>query len=128
MRSRERKQKKERKANSEGGIKKVMNVLGGGFLAKEKFAKQFPFLVTITVLLMVLITNTYIAEERNREITRTTRQLNDLQVEYIQLKSAIMQATKQSVLSKRLVGTGIKDPTEPVIRINVTEEKNNEKQ
>lgn len=125
MKRRERKQ--ERKANG-GSIKKVMNVLGGSYLAKEKFAKQFPFLVTITILLMILITNTYIAEERNREITRTTRQLNDLQVEYIQLKSAIMQATKQSVLSKKLAGTGIKDPTEPVIRINVTEEEKNEKQ
>lgn len=120
MKRRER--RKQRKADNKGNVKKVMNVLGGGFLAKEKFAKQFPFLVTVTVLLMILITNTYIAEERNREITRTTRQLNDLQVEYIQLKSAIMQATKQSVLSKKLATTGIKDQTEPVIRINIAEE------
>ena len=120
--SRERKTRKERKSGDGNSFRKVMHVLGGSFLAKEKFAKQFPFLVTITVLLMVLITNTYIAEERNREIARTTRQLNDLQVEYIQLKSAIMQATKQSVLSKKLATTGIKDQTEPVIRINIAEE------
>jgi len=96
-----------------------MDVLGGSFLTREKFAKQFPFMVTVTVLLMVLITNTYIAEEKNREIAKTTKQLNDLQVEYIQLKSAIMQASKQSVLSKKLTGIGIKNPTEPVKRINI---------
>lgn len=121
MGRKKRKQKKESKANNGGSIKKVMNVLGGGYLAREKFVKQFPFMVTITVLLMVLITNTYIAEERNREIARTSRKLNDLQVEYIQLKSAIMQASKQSVLSKKLASTGIKDPMDPVKRINIVE-------
>jgi hypothetical protein len=93
--------------------KNAMDVLGGGFLIKEKFSKQFPF--------MVIITNTYIAEERNRELTKTSKRLNDLQVEYVQLKSAIMDASKQSVLVKRLAGTGLKEATEPLKRINVNE-------
>lgn len=120
MSRKEKKSRKERKSGNGSSIK-VMDVLGGSFLVREKFVKQFPFIVVITVLLMVLITNTYIAEEKNREIAKTTKQLNDLQVEYIQLKSAIMQASKQSVLSKRLNGTGIKDPTAPVKRINIDE-------
>ena len=115
------KQTTRRERKSGDGFRKVMDVLGGSILRKEKFAKQFPFMVTVTVLLMVLITNTYIAEEKNREIAKTTKQLNDLHVEYIQLKSAIMQASKQSVLSKKLASTGIKNPTEPVKRINVVE-------
>ena len=121
MSRKEKNTRKEKKTNNGDSVKKVMGVLGGSFFLKEKFVKQFPFMVVVTVLLMVLITNTYVAEEKNREITKTTRQLNDLQVEYIQLKSAIMQASKQSVLSKGLVGTGIKNPTEPVKRINVVE-------
>lgn len=123
MSRREKKSRKEKKSGN--GFRKVMDVLGGSFLAKEKFAKQFPFMVVVTVMLMVLITNTYIAEEKNREIARTTKQLNDLQVEYVQLKSAIMQASKQSVLSKRLSGIGIKNPTEPVKRINIVEQQEN---
>ena len=115
--------RRERKSGNGDGFRKVMDVLGGSFLTREKFAKQFPFMVTVTVLLMVLITNTYIAEEKNREIAKTTKQLNDLHVEYIQLKSAIMQASKQSVLSKKLESSGIKDPTEPVKRINVVEKQ-----
>ena len=102
--------------------KNAMDVLGGGFLIKEKFSKQFPFMVYVTVLLMAIITNTYIAEERNRELTKTSKRLNDLQVEYVQLKSAIMDASKQSVLVKRLAGTGLKEATEPLKRINVNEE------
>ena len=119
MSRKEKKTRREKKANNGNSVKKVMGVLGGSFLVREKFVKQFPFMVVVTILLMVLITNTYIAEEKNREIAETTKQLNDLQVEYIQLKSAIMQASKQSVLSKKLTGIGIKNPTEPVKRINI---------
>ena len=113
--------KKEKKEKGTNGVRKVMNILGGSFLVKEKFAKQFPFMVFITILLMAIITNTYVAEERSREVAQTTRRLNDLQVEYIQVKSAIMEASKQSVLSKKLKGTGIKETIEPLKRINIDE-------
>lgn len=103
--------------------KNVMTILGGKFLVKEKFSKQFPFMVYITLLLMAIITNTYIAESRIRELTQTARKLNDLQVEYVKVKSDIMEASKQSVLAKRLAGTGLKEITEPLKRIEVEPEK-----
>ena len=114
-------QKKKKKKGKSG----VMTILGGGILVREKFSKQFPFMVYVTLLLMAIITNTYIAEERNRELTKTSKHLNDLQVEYVQLKSAIMDASKQSVLVKRLDGTGLKEATEPLKRINVNAEPMN---
>lgn len=111
-----KKRRKREKKNREG----LRSVLGGSFLIKEEFTKQFPFMVYITLLLMILITNTYVAEERNREIAKTTKTLNDLHVEYIQLKSAIMQASKQSVLARRLEKYGIKETYEPLKRIVVS--------
>lgn len=115
--------RREKKGNNGSSVKKVMNVLGGNFLVKENFAKQFPFIVYVTVLLMVIITNTYIAEEHNREIAKDARRLSDLHVEYIQLKSAIMQESKQSVLARKLKDTGIKESVEPLKRINTIEEQ-----
>jgi hypothetical protein len=112
-----RKDKKKSKKNNVN----LMDVLGGSFLIKEQFAKQFPFMVYVTVLLMLLINNTYTAEKRNREIAAAAKELNDLTVEYVQLKSSIMQASKQSVLAKHLNGIGLKDPMEPLKRINVEE-------
>ena len=126
MSRKNRKQRRENKPKRESGLTRVWSVLGGSFLVRENFIKQFPFMVTITVLLMVLITNTYIAESRTREIAETTRKLNDLHVEYIQLKSEIMQASKQSVLSRKLAGLNIKAPMEPVKRININENQENE--
>lgn len=96
-----------------------MTIFGGKFLVREKFSKQFPFMVYITLLLMAIITNTYIAEGKIRQLEQTSRRLNDLQVEYVQVKSAIMEASKQSVLAKKLTGTGLKEATEPLKRIEV---------
>ena len=114
----EQKDKKKKKK----GSKRVMSVLGGTFLVRENFTKQFFFLAYVTILLMAIITNTYIAEEKNRELIKANKRLNDLQVEYIQVKSAIMEASKQSVLVKRLEGTGLKEATEPLKRINMNVE------
>ena len=125
MKRKDRKQRSENKPKVDNGMRRMWSVLGGSFLVKETFVKQFPFMVTVTVLLMVLITNTYIAESRTREIADTTRKLNDLHVEYIQLKSEIMEASKQSVLSRKLEGIGIKAPMEPVKRINIIENQEN---
>ena len=98
--------------------KNVMTILGGKFLVKEKFSKQFPFMVYITLLLMAIITNTYIAEAKNRELAEDAQKLNKLQVEYIQVRSDIMAASKQSVLAKKLAGIGIKEAIVPLKRIN----------
>ena len=108
------------------GKRGVMSILGGKFLVKEKFSKQFPFMVYITLLLMAIITNTYIAEEKSRELGQTTRKLNDLQVEYVQVKSAIMEASKQSVLAKKLAGTGLKEAVEPMKRIEIEQPEKEE--
>ena len=110
----QQKDKKEKKKK-----RSVMSILGGKFLVREEISKQFPFMVYVTVLLMIIITNTYIAEERTRELAKTSKRLNDLQVEYVQVKSAIMEASKQSVLAKKLNGTGLKEVTEPLKRIAV---------
>ena len=113
------------KTDKKKSSKTVMTILGGKFLVKEKFSKQFPFMVYVTLLLMAIITNTYIAEEKNRELIQATRRLSDLQVEYIQVKSAIMDASKQSVLSKKLSAIGLKESIEPLKRINTDEEPQN---
>ena len=117
----------EQKEKKKKGKKGFMDVLGGNILLREKFSKQFPFMVYVTLLLMAIITNTYIAEGKIRELTQTARKLNDLQVEYVQVKSAIMEASKQSVLAKKLSGTGLKEATEPLKRIEIEQPEKQEK-
>ena len=99
--------------------KRLASFLDGSILFKDMTRSKFSILFIITAMIMALIYCTYQHEEYNREIARNKRELNDLHTEYTLLKSAIMQNSKQSVLSERLKATGLKEPLEPVKRIAV---------
>lgn len=90
----------------------VMNILGGSFLTREDFSKIFPFLVYLTVLLMLIITNAYIAESTSRSIKKNTILLRDLRVEYIYAKSAYTRESTQKVLIDKLADEGLKESLE----------------
>ncbi len=119
----DRKQRRRSKRDAKKGAKTFFSVLGGTFLIREAFAKQFPFLVYVTLLLMIIITNTYIAEDTTRKIAETTRRISDLHVEYVQLRSSIMQASKQSVLVRKLGDSGLKESVDPLRKISYTNEE-----
>ena len=98
----------------------VMSVLGGSFLTREDFSKIFPFLVYLTVLLMLIITNAYIAESTSRAIKKNTLLLRDLRVEYIYVKSAFTKESTQTKLIDKLAGDGLKESLDTRI---ITENK-----
>lgn len=89
-----------------------MKILGGSFLTREDFSKMFPFLVYLTVLLMLIITNAYVAESTSRAIKKNTLVLRDLRVEYIYAKSAFTKESTQTVMIDKLLGKGLKESLE----------------
>lgn len=103
--------KRERKEKtSKDGM--VMNILGGSFLTREDFSKIFPFLVYLTILLMLIITNAYIAESTSRAIKNNSNRLRDLRVEYTYAKSAYTKESTQKVLIEKLKEQGLKESLE----------------
>lgn len=102
----------ERKNRVSKGGSTFMNILGGSFLTREDLSKIFPFLVYITVLLMLIITNAYIAESASRSIKKNTLLLRDLRVEYIYAKSAYTQESTQTILIDKLANEGLKESLE----------------
>ena len=97
--------------------------LGGDVFLKTTVVKQLPFMLYIVFLLMLYITNTYIAEDINREVLTKTKLLEDRHVEYVYNKSEITRITKQSELDKILKNKGIKESVEPLKKITINKEK-----
>lgn len=104
--------KTEIKKNTSKGSRTLMKILGGSFLTRDDFSKLFPFLVYLTVLLMLIITNAYVAESTSRAIKKNTLALRDLRVEYIYVKSAFTQESTQTKMIDKLSGQGIKESLE----------------
>ena len=95
------------------------NYLGGDVFSKKTVIQQLPFVLYVVFLLMLYITNTYIAEDVNREVLMKTKLLEDRHVEYVYNKSEITRMTKQSELAKILKNKGIKESVEPLKKITV---------
>lgn len=104
------------KKNKESFFK---NYLGGDVFSKDVVVKQLPFILYVVVLLMIYISNTYIAEDMKVDIIRTSKILEERKVEYISIKSEITTCTKQSELAIKLKNKGIKETVEPVKKIVV---------
>lgn len=103
-------------------IEKLSYVMSGAVFSKESVVKLFPFMLYVVFLLMMYITNVYVAEDVSREIARYSRLSEERYVEYIYLKSEITSITKQSNLARLLKDTGIKESVDPFKKI-VVEEK-----
>jgi hypothetical protein len=104
--------KRESKSKASKGRRTVMSILGGSFLTREDFSRIFPFLVYVTLLLMLIITNAYIAESASRAIKKNTLRLRDLRVEYIYAKSAFTKESTQTILIDKLASEGLKESLE----------------
>ena len=108
------------KAQKAGKV--ISDILGGTILSKDNFVSLFPFFFYVVGLLMLYITNVYIAEDVSRDIYKLNRKAEDLHVEYVYLDSEITRITMQSNLVNMLKDKGIKESVEPLKKIVVKKE------
>ncbi len=100
--------------------------LGGSIFSRRVVVKQLPFILYVVFLLMLYISNTYIAEDMRRDIKKKNDILKDKRIECVSIESNIKRLSMQSELAKRLKSVGIKESVEPVRRIVVNKDNINE--
>ena len=82
----------------------------------QSVVKQIPFFLFLTFLAVLYIYNGHLADKTARNISRTTREVRELQHEYKTVKSEVMFRSKQSELVKAVEPLGLKELTEsPVV-------------
>lgn len=102
------------------------SIMAGTFLTRENVIRSIPYLFFLAFLGLVYIANTYYAEKTVRAIDHTKRELKELRYEHITVKSELMYLSKQSEVSRRLDGSGLKPSVTPPFKI-YQESKNNQK-
>lgn len=115
--------KSEKKLKLEGVSigKAAKGVLAGDFLSDRSF-RYFPFLLFLAFLASIYIANNYLAENKVRKANEMREDLKEMRYEYITGKSELMEASKQSKISKSLIEIGIKENTEPVKSLKIKTE------
>lgn len=86
------------------------------WLNYSSIVQQMPFFLFLALLAVVYIYNGHHADKLNREITRTTRELKELQYEYKTVKGEVLFRSMQSEVVKAVEPLGLKELTEaPVV-------------
>jgi hypothetical protein len=102
------------------------DILGGDFLAQDWARRQVTYILFLSAIALVYIANSYYTEGIVRKIDALSRELKEMQFEYISSKSRLMHESKQSELTKKLEQTGLKESVEPVKKIVVKKEIKND--
>ena len=75
--------------------------------------KNIGFFLFLAALAIVYIYNGHYADKISRDITRTDKEVKELQYEYKTLKSEVMFRSKQSELARAVAPFGLKELTRP---------------
>lgn len=97
----------------------LQSILGGGFLANKKTAKNLPFLLFLAFLAIIYIGNSFAAEKNIRKIEKLQKELKELRYEHIYTKSKLMSKIRQSEVAVSLTKEGIKESRTPPGKIKV---------
>lgn len=90
----------------------------------QSIVKQIPFFLFLAALAVIYIYNGHYADKTIRDISRTERQLKELQYEYKTVKGDVLFRSKQSELVKAVEPLGLKELTvSPVILIDSSDLK-----
>jgi hypothetical protein len=121
------KEPKEKRSKLGIALNNIYHFISGDFLTKEGFAKQFPFILYIVFLLMLLVASSYHVENVHSQIRSLTKQIEEYHTQHIYLKAAITKETKQSTLVEKLKYREIKESTQPMKKIEINKNEGEDK-
>lgn len=99
--------------------------INGTLLSREVILKQFPFVIYLTFIAIILIANRYGAEKVVRNTQSLTNQLKELKAEQISVTSELMQLSQQSEVAKLVNQNelGLSESIEPPKKIEIKEKE-----
>ncbi|MEA3447281.1 MAG: FtsL-like putative cell division protein [Bacteroidota bacterium] len=94
-------------------------VLDGSLLTRENVIKQLPFIIFLTLLGLIYITNRYHAEKVFVLTEETRKEIRELRSEKISIQSELMRKSRQKEVLKMLKqqGSELRYAQEPPVKI-----------
>lgn len=84
----------------------------------QSIVRQMPFFLFLSLLAVGYIYNGHYADKLNRDIAKTSKQLQELQYEYKTVKGEVLFRSKQSELMKAVEPLGLKELTaSPIVLV-----------
>lgn len=113
---------KSKNNKKKGGMK---SFIGGTILTDNRITKQFPFILFLVFLGLVLITNRNWSERTIRQIGVLHDELDELRSESITMSAKLMDASRPSEVAKRVeeANIGLQESIKPPRKLIIKEKK-----
>jgi len=98
---------------------KIRHILDGSIITQDKILKQWPYVLLLACLSILLIANNYVSERIIRETNSINRELRELRTEHLATLSDYLRTKQESEIARRLEGLGIRESRVPPKRIIV---------
>lgn len=112
----------EKAKNKKSGVK---SFIGGTILTDERVTRQIPFIIFLSFLGLLMITNRNWSERTIRKVEILQDTLDNLRSESITLSAHLMNASRPSEVARKVeaAGLGLKEPMKPPRKITVKKRK-----
>ena len=101
----------------------IRNLFSPAKISSYLVARNLPFVAFLAFLGLLYISNRHLAERTVRQIDRLGREVKELSWDYKSLSAELMKLTTQSEIAKRADTLGLRERTEPPIKLEVIKEK-----
>ena len=101
----------------------IRTIFSPGRISTYLVTKNLPFVAFLVLLTLIYISNRHLAERTVRQIDRLGKEVKELSWDYKSLSAELMKLTTQTEIAKRADTLGLKERTEPPIKLEVLKEE-----
>ncbi len=105
--------------------KRMIGVLNGSFLTKEKVLGNMPFILFCAGLMITYIAYGYHTERIVRDLHRVDHELKELRSEHITVRAQLEKMEQQSQVAAGIGELGLKESRVPPVKLEVDKDELN---
>ncbi|MGB0175577.1 MAG: FtsL-like putative cell division protein [Owenweeksia sp.] len=101
----------------------LSSVFTGRFLVSKGWEKNWPFILYLSLLALIMIASSHSADQKVHEIARLRSEMKELNSEFIDTRSRLMLESMESKVVERATELGLERSEHPPLKINAGNEE-----
>lgn len=97
----------------------LSSLLTGRFLVSEGWQKNWPFILYLSLLAMIMISSSHQADKKVHQIAKLQSNLKELSSEYTDTRSRLMQKSMKTEVIEKAIEINLIESEKPPIKITV---------
>lgn len=98
--------------NSARGLS-IREILTGRFLAQREWVANWPFVLYLSLLALIMIASSHSAERKVHRISKLSEEVKEKSSRYIELHARLMNTSMESKVVQRAAQLGLEKPQTP---------------